>query len=125
MRLGRNSWRWALPVAVAVAAAAGPGVVVWASVGAAPGQSSYLSGPFTQKTVDRFVHDLSAVGVGVYTPGAGTAVRAVRAPVSPMRLTVDQARAAALGVWSHAGLSGATLDGLAPLVRLTPKLRVP
>jgi hypothetical protein len=82
--------------------------------------SSYLAGPFGQSTVDRFVRDLASVGIGVYEPGAAGPVRPIRGRASPLGLTVDQARDLALGAWSHAGLNGATLDGLAGPVRLLP-----
>jgi hypothetical protein len=123
----RGGHRW-IPVVMVIAllgAVAGPVVAVSSSAGDLPRASAYLGGPFGQATVDRFVRDLASVGIGVYTPGAAPPQQGVRAPVSPMRLTADQARAAALGAWSHAGLSGATLDGLAPPVRLTPKLWMP
>jgi hypothetical protein len=86
-----------------------------------PRPSTYLAGPFGQKTEDRFVRDLASVGIGVYQIGAARPVRPVHGRVSPLRLTVDQARSLALGVWSHAGQSGGTLDGLAGPVRLSSK----
>lgn len=86
-----------------------------------PRPSTYVAGPFGQKTEDRFVRDLASVGIGVYQIGAAGPVRAVRGRVSPLRLTVDQARSLALGVWSHAGQSGGTLDGFAGPVRLSSK----
>jgi hypothetical protein len=86
-----------------------------------PRRSTYLGGPFGQKTEDRFVRDLASVGIGVYQTGAARPARAVHGRVSPLRLTVDQARSLALGAWSHAGQSGGTLDGLAGPVRLSAK----
>ena len=83
--------------------------------------STHLAEPFGRKTEDRFVRDLASVGIGVYQMGAPTPVRAVHGRVSPLRLTVDQAHSLALGVWSHAGQSGRTLDGLAGPVRLSSK----
>ena len=74
-----------------------------------------LPGPFGQSTLVRFVHDLAGVGIGVYHVGPATPLDPVAAPVSPLRLTVDQAAAAALGAWSDAGMTGATLDGMAPV----------
>jgi hypothetical protein len=119
-----RSWG-SLALVVLLAAITGPVVAVAASTGPAPHASSYLAGSFGPGTVHRFAKDLASVGIGVYAPAGGSPLQAVRAPVSPMRLTADQARAAALGVWSHAGLSGASLDALAPPLRLTPKLALP
>ena len=96
-------------------------VVAGAAKRSMPRRSTYLGGPFGQQTEDRFVRDLASVGIGVYQTGAARPVRAVHGRASPLRLTVDQARSLALGVWSHAGQSGRTLDGLAGPVRLSSK----
>ena len=53
---------------------------------------SYLPGTFEQSTVDRVVTDLARVGIGVYEPGTAKPRARLRKPVSPMRLTVEQAQ---------------------------------
>jgi hypothetical protein len=78
-------------------------------------RGSYLSGKFDQRVVDRVVADLARVGIGVYELGTSAPLHRVHAPESPVRLTLEQARNAALGAWAHSGLSGADLDMLAPL----------
>lgn len=70
----------------------------------------YLAGNFGQGTVQRFTTGLANVGIGVYPVGGSQPVRRVAGRASPLRLTVPQARTAALGVWSRSGLSGASLD---------------
>ena len=81
-----------------------------------PQPSTYLAAPLSQADINRFVADLAAAGVGVYDPATSRPLRAVRAP-GPVRLTSEQAQAAAVGVSAHAGLSGATLDRLVPRMR--------
>ncbi len=125
MRRAR-SWR-SIVVMFALLAATGGSVLAASTSKApkAPTLGTYLSGKFGQAKVDRFVRDLAAVGIGVYKPRSGSPVQAVKGRGSPMRLTMDQARSAALGIWSHSGLTGQRLNQLAPAVALTPKLKVP
>jgi hypothetical protein len=85
----------------------------------------YLAGNFGQGTVQRFTTGLANVGIGVYPVGGSQPVRRVAGRASPLRLTVPQARTAALGVWSRSGLSGASLDTLAGSVRVTAKVSLP
>jgi hypothetical protein len=96
-----------------------------APVASAKSHGRYLAGGFTQSLVQRFTSDLASVGVGVYPVGGSGPVRRVAGRASPLRLTVPQARTAALGAWSHSGLSGASLDALAGSVRVTAKVSLP
>jgi hypothetical protein len=77
--------------------------------------SGYLQGPFGRATVQRFVADLSHAGIPVFEPGASTPIDQVAGRAAPVRLTLDQAGAAALGISRHAGISGARLDSLVHL----------
>jgi hypothetical protein len=96
-----------------------------APVALAKSDGRYLAGGFSQSMVQRFTSDLASVGVGVYPVGGSGPVRRVAGRASPLRLTVPQARTAALGAWSHSGLSGASLNALAGSVRVTAKVNLP
>ena len=80
-----------------------------------PRTSRYLPGEFTDDTVDTVVADLARGGIGVFPLGKTRPVTRVRRPVSPVRLTVEQARTAALGAWSSSGITAAEVDTLAPV----------
>lgn len=82
--------------------------------------SSPQQSPFGRDQVDQLIRSLAAVGIGVYHVGESGPEVPVAGIISPMRLTDDQAAAAALGVWAHAGISGRTLDQLIPAIALAP-----
>jgi hypothetical protein len=96
-----------------------------APVALAGSRGRYLTGSFSQRTVQRFTNDLAKAGVGVYPVGGSRPVRRVAGRTSPLHLTTAQVRTVALGVWSDSGLSGATLTGLAGPMRLTARVSVP
>jgi hypothetical protein len=101
-------------------------LAVGGAVRAAPAQPSgltpavhlgqYLGGAYSPATVQQFVSDLARAGIPVFAPGAATPMDPVAGRPSPLRLSLDQAQTAALGISAHAGVTGARLDGL---VRLT------
>jgi hypothetical protein len=85
--------------------------------GSAPGTTSGPVGsleaePESDSFVDEFIADLAAAGIGVFAVGGTEPMVPVTDPVSPLRLTEEQAANAALGAASGSGLSGAQIDGL-------------
>ena len=107
---------------------AGPRRRVLAAVpGSADARSpsrSYLKGPFTTATVNRFTGDLARAGVGVYEPGATRPVRRVRGRPSPLRVSATQLRSLAAGAWARTGLSGKSLNAVSGSVRLSRRLKM-
>jgi hypothetical protein len=111
-----------LPVIIVLLVAA---VLATAAPASAAAPRTYLGSKFTQKSVNTFTRDLAKVGIGVYRSGAARPVRRVHGRRSPLRLSSSQARSAALGAWSGAGMSGAMLNSLAGSARITAKRSLP
>lgn len=80
---------------------------------------------FGDRQTTTLIRQLAQVGVGTYADGKKRPLWPTSGAASPVRLTLAQTRAAALGVWAHSGSSGSLLDELAPPLRLTSKLRIP
>lgn len=106
-------------------------VLVGGVLAAVPGSAdarspsrSYLKGPFTTATVNRFTGDLARAGVGVYEPGATRPVRRVRGRPSPLRVSATQLRSLAAGAWARTGLSGKSLNAVSGSVRLSRRLKM-
>jgi len=109
-------------VAAVILTTASPAV---AQPAEAQAHKAYLTGGFSQKTVDRFTRDLARAGVGVYPTRSNRPLRRVRGVVSPLRIGSTQIRSAAIGAWSRNGISGATLNNLVGSVRLSSRYAIP
>lgn len=113
-----------------VAAACLLSLALWAGVAisqapAAIGPQSPRVSAAVPSDLDGFVRALASVGIGTYRPGSDRPLRPVRSPRSPVRLSVDQAQAAAASAVSKIGLSGARLDAIAPPTRLGAGVSLP
>ncbi len=75
-------------------------------------------GQFTSSDVSSFVRDAAKVGIPTYRPGSRKPVVAVRGRMSPVRLTTDLARSAALGAWAHVGMTAGQLNAMTGPVKL-------
>jgi hypothetical protein len=99
------------------------GVAAASSASVAAGAPKpYLGSKFTNRSVATFTKDLAKVGIGVYRPGTGRAVRRIRGRMSPLRLSSFDAPGLAAGAWAGAGLSGAALNELGGSARVTRKV---
>jgi hypothetical protein len=88
------------------------------AVGAPTPAGAQAGGAASASTVKAFTKRLAQVGIPTYRPGSRKPVVRVRGRVSPVQLTTDLARSAALGAQLRSGMTAGQLDATTGPLRL-------